>query len=154
MDIVAKHMEPDPGRGTDRRPDGTDLPAAAVGPLSYDGFLADRAGNHPEAPAVRHVHHGGVARMSLEDPDLLYHLFGVNAELLIDHAWGWEPCTLQDIRTYEPRSSSLGVRPGAPAALYGGKRPVSWVWEMADLLALDLTKKHRVTDQFGDDPGV
>ena len=57
---------------------------------------------------------GDIARCSLGKPsdyyneDLLYHMFGVNAELLIDHAWGWEPCTIADIKAYKPQSSSVG----------------------------------------------
>ena len=96
---------------------------------------------------------GDIARCSLGGPGdyynegLLYRLFGVNAELLIDHAWGWEPCTLQDIRTYEPRSSSLGSGQVLQQPCTAEKARLL-VWEMADLLALDLTKKHRVTDQL------
>lgn len=57
---------------------------------------------------------GDIARCSLGKPtdfyneDLLYRLFGINAELLIDHAWGWEPCTIADIKAYKPESSSIG----------------------------------------------
>lgn len=51
---------------------------------------------------------GDVARMSLVDEDLLYRLFGVNGELLIDHAWGWEPCTLEDIKKYTPKAPAWG----------------------------------------------
>lgn len=96
---------------------------------------------------------GDVARCSIGKPNeyynegLLYKLFGVNAELLIDHAWGWEPCTLQDIRTYEPRSSSLGSGQVLQQPCTAEKARLL-VWEMAELLALDLTKKHRVTDQL------
>ena len=49
---------------------------------------------------------GDVARMSVKAEDVLYRLFGVNAELLIDHAWGWEPVTIDDIKSYRPESSS------------------------------------------------
>lgn len=58
---------------------------------------------------------GDIARCSLGGPgeyyneNLLYKLFGVNAELLIDHAWGWEPCTIDEIKAYKPESSSLGA---------------------------------------------
>ena len=51
---------------------------------------------------------GDVARQSVRDEGLLYKLFGVNAELLIDHAWGWEPCTIADIKAYKPESNSIG----------------------------------------------
>ena len=51
---------------------------------------------------------GDVARRSVTDEDLLYKLFGKNAELLIDHAWGWEPCTVEAVKAYKPESNSLG----------------------------------------------
>lgn len=50
---------------------------------------------------------GDVARCSVDNEDLLYRLFGVNAELLIDHAWGWEPCTIKEIKAYKPSSNSV-----------------------------------------------
>ena len=52
---------------------------------------------------------GDVARCSETNEELLYHLFGKNAELLIDHAWGWEPCTMQDVKAYKPEKSSLSA---------------------------------------------
>ena len=51
---------------------------------------------------------GDVARCSVKNEDLLYKLFGKNAELLIDHAWGWEPCTVEAIKAYKPSTNSLG----------------------------------------------
>lgn len=79
--------------------------------------------------------------------DLLYKLFGVNAELLIDHAWGWEPCTIADIRAYRPenRSISSGQVLQTPYDHEKGKLVIR---EMADLLALDLVDKGLVTDQL------
>ena len=50
---------------------------------------------------------GDVARMSVQNEELLYRMFGVNAELLIDHAWGWEPCTIADIKNYKPENNSI-----------------------------------------------
>ncbi len=78
--------------------------------------------------------------------ELLYRLFGVNAELLIDHAWGWEPCTIADIKAYKPRSQSLGSgqvlhRP------YEAAEARIVVQEMIDALALDLIDKGLVCDQ-------
>ena len=96
---------------------------------------------------------GDVARCSLgkqgeaHSEELLYRLFGINAELLIDHAWGWEPCTIQDIKSYKPQTNSLC----SGQVLRG---PSSWdqarlvVKEMADQLALDLVEKGLVTDQI------
>ena len=96
---------------------------------------------------------GDIARCSLGKPyerfneDLLYKLFGVNAELIIDHAWGWEPCTIADIKAYRPQGSSLSQGqvlqepyPFAKARLVA--------LEMADSLVLDLVEKGLVTDQI------
>lgn len=90
---------------------------------------------------------GDVARCSIIDERLLYDQFGVNAELLIDHAWGWEPCTIADIKAYKPSSSSLGSgqvlhRP------YPFDQARLIVKEMADQLALDLLQKKLFTDQL------
>ena len=90
---------------------------------------------------------GDVARRSLTDEESLYREFGVNAELLIDHAWGWEPCTMADIKGYRPGASSLSsgqvlMRP------YKAREAALIVREMTDLLALDLVEKKLVTDQL------
>lgn len=96
---------------------------------------------------------GDIARCSLGAPgdfyneDLLYKMFGVNAELLIDHAWGWEPCTIAQIHAYRPRSSSLGsgqvlTRP------YSCSEARIVAREMAEHLALDLVDDRKTTDQM------
>jgi len=96
---------------------------------------------------------GDVARCSLgkagdfHNEDLLYKLFGVNAELLIDHAWGWEPCTISDIRGYKPESSSLGSGQVLHCA-YSTRGGRLITREMTDLLVLDLVDKGLVTDQM------
>ena len=96
---------------------------------------------------------GDIARCSLGKPtdyyneDLLYSLFGVNAELLIDHAWGWEPCTIADIKAYRPRSSSVGSGQVLHCA-YPFEKARLAAKEMADLLALDLVEKGLVTNQI------
>ena len=96
---------------------------------------------------------GDIARCSLGgkydyyNEDLLYKLFGVNAELLIDHAWGWEPCTIEDIKAYKPESSSIssGQVLQCPYDFEKGKLIVR---EMTDLLTLDLVDKGLVADQM------
>ena len=90
---------------------------------------------------------GDVARISLYNEDKLYKLFGVNAELLIDHAWGWEPCTIADIKAYRPESNSIssGQVLQEPYPFDKGRLIVS---EMTDLLVLDLVDKGLVTDQI------
>ena len=90
---------------------------------------------------------GDVARYSETHEDKLYKIFGVNAELLIDHAWGWEPCLIEHIKNYRPSENSLSngqvlTRP------YAYEETKIIVREMADHLALDLMSKGLVTDQI------
>ncbi len=90
---------------------------------------------------------GDIARTSIDDEELLYRLFGVNAELLIDHAWGFESCLMKHIKSYKPKSSSTGsgqvlMRP------YTHDEARLIVREMADVLSLDLVDKGLVTDQI------
>ena len=96
---------------------------------------------------------GDIARCSVGRPgdfyneELLYKMFGVNAELLIDHAWGYEPCTMAQIKAYRPESNSIGSGQVLHCPYdYTGTRLV--VREMADQLALDLAGKGLVTDQL------
>ncbi len=90
---------------------------------------------------------GDVARKSLEDEELLYKIFGVNAELLIDHAWGYEPTEIKDIKAYKPKINSIcsGQVLHCP---YNYEKTRLIVKEMADGLVLDLVKKNLVTDQI------
>ncbi|MBO7120629.1 MAG: DNA methylase [Bacteroidaceae bacterium] len=90
---------------------------------------------------------GKVARQSVTDEELLYRLFGVNAELLIDHAWGWEPCTIDLVKAYRPetRSMSSGQVLSEP---YTFEKARNVVMEMADAISLDLVEKRLLTDQL------
>lgn len=96
---------------------------------------------------------GDVARCSVGKPneyyneDLLYKLFGVNAELLIDHAWGWEPCTIADIKAYKPESNSIGSGQVLQYP-YDFEKAKLVVKEMTDALVLDLVEKGLVTNQL------
>ena len=96
---------------------------------------------------------GDIARCSLGKPgdyyneELLYRLFGVNAGLLIDHAWGWEPCTIADVKAYRPESSSLGSGQVLQQP-YTFEKARLVVREMTDLLVLELVEKGLVTDQM------
>ena len=96
---------------------------------------------------------GDVARCSLGNPNeyyneaLLYKLFGINAELLIDHAWGWEPATIAEIKAYKPQKNSLGSGQVLHCA-YTAEKAKLIVKEMTDLLVLDLVDKKLVTDQM------
>ena len=96
---------------------------------------------------------GDIARCSLGKPEeyyneeLLYRLFGINAELLIDHAWGWEPCTIADIKAYKPEAKSISSGQVLKCPYPCGKARLI-VQEMTDLLVLELVEKGYVTDQL------
>lgn len=96
---------------------------------------------------------GDVARCSIGkdtdyyNEDLLYKLFGINAELLIDHAWGWEPCTIADIKSYKPENNSISSGQVLQCP-YDFEKARLVVREMTDLLVLDLVKKGLATDQM------
>ena len=153
MDIVAKHI----------RPDKDGVRVAQLDEVSYRRLLWTHRpltdfwrvgpGYARKLEANGLFTMGDVARCSLggkgdfHNEDLLYKLFGVNAELLIDHAWGWEPCTIADVKAYKPESSSIGSGQvlQRPYDFAGGKLITR---EMTDLLVLDLVDKHLVTDQI------
>lgn len=96
---------------------------------------------------------GDIARCSIGKPsdlhneNLLYKLFGINAELLIDHAWGWEPCTIADIKSYKPSSKSTGSGQ-VLSSPYCFQKAKLVAHEMAEQLVLDLVKKELVTNQM------
>ncbi len=79
--------------------------------------------------------------------DMLYKEFGINAELLIDHAWGWEPCTIADIKAYKPESTSMTIGQVLTCP-YNFEKGELIVREMAEQLSLDLVSKRLVTDQI------
>ena len=87
---------------------------------------------------------GDIARLSLRDEGLLYKAFGINAELLIDHAWGWEPARIRDIKAYRPVSGSLSSGQVLSEAC-DVKNARLIVREMTELLTLDLVRKKLVT---------
>ena len=90
---------------------------------------------------------GDVARMSVIDEDLLYRLFGINAELLIDHAWGIEPVTMQDIKNYRPDAHSLSTGQVLPRPYAFDEARVVFM-EMIDQLVYDMVKKEIVSSHF------
>ena len=147
MDIWAKRVQPDA--------DGVRI--AGLDEMSYRRNLWEhrpltdfwRVGNGYAKKLEAHgmFTMGDIARRSLTDEDLLYKLFGVNAELLIDHAWGWEPVTMADVKAYQPESKSIGSGQVLQCP-YSYDKARLVVREMADQLALDLVDKGLVTDQL------
>ena len=90
---------------------------------------------------------GKIARCSLENEELLYKLFGVNAELLIDHAWGWEPCTMAAVKAYKPETNCLSNGQVLSTG-YEAKKARVVAREMADEMALKMVAHHLVADQL------
>lgn len=90
---------------------------------------------------------GDVARCSIENEDLLYKLFGVNAEILIDHAWGYEPCSIKDIKQYKPEKSSISSGQVLHSP-YNYEKTKLIIKEMAESISLDLVSKNLVTNQL------
>ena len=147
MDIVAKHLPPDA--------DGVRI--AELDEQSYRRQLWThtpltdfwRVGRGISRKLQAHGMNtmGDVARRSLTDEEELYRLFGINAELLIDHAWGWEPCTMAQIKAYRPEVNSLSSGQVLTEPYTFAKARVV-VREMAEAVALDLVDKHLVADQL------
>lgn len=88
-----------------------------------------------------------IARMSINNEDFLFKLFGVNAELLIDHAWGYEPCTLEAVKKYKPATNSLSSQQ-VLSTPYDYKKARLIVREMTELLVLNIVEKRLVTNQI------
>ena len=90
---------------------------------------------------------GDIARCSLENENKLFQLFGINAELLIDHAWGWEPCSIKEVKRYKPMSKSLS-KGQVLFHPYVYEKAKIIVKEMIELLILEMVEKNLVTDQL------
>ena len=90
---------------------------------------------------------GKVARCSIENEELLYNLFGINAELLIDHAWGWEPVGMKEVKAYKPETNSISSGQVLSVG-YEYKKALVVAQEMADDISLNLVKHNLVADQI------
>ncbi len=147
MDIVAKH----------KKPNDKGVRIACLDEMMYRKLLWNhtpltdfwRVGNGYSNRLERHNIYtmGDIAKCSVENEELLYKLFGINAELLIDHAWGWEPSTIEDVKLYKPSSNSISSGQVLPDP-YDYKQTELIVKEMTDLLTLELVSKKLVTDQI------
>ncbi len=147
MDITAKHIPADK--------DGVRI--AELDEMSYRRLLWDhrpltdfwRVGKGIAKKLEQNYMYtmGDVARCSVYNEDLLYKLFGINAELLIDHAWGWEPCTIADIKAYKPATNCLSSGQVLHCPYDFDKTKIV-LKEMLEALSLDLVEKKLVTDQI------
>ena len=152
MDIVAKHTEPDASGVRIAELDELSYRRTLWGHRPLTDFWRVGRGYARKLEARGIFTMGDIARCSLEREDLLYRLFGVNAELLIDHAWGWEPCTISDIKAYRPSASSLGSGQVLQEP-YPAEKARVIVREMTDLLALELVEKGLAASQLVLDVG-
>lgn len=147
MDIVAKHMPADK--------DGVRI--AELDEKSYREKLWDhrpltdfwRCGKGIVSKLAMYGIEtmGQIARLSVKNEEVLYELFGVNAELLIDHSWGWEPCTMDYVKSYRPETNSLSSGQVLHEPYTFSKARVV-IKEMADAVSMDLLDKGLVTDQL------
>ncbi len=146
MDIEAKHSPPDK--------DGVRI--ASLDEMSYrrkywthrplTDFWRIGHGTVQRLEKLQLYTLGDVARRSVQNEESLYKAFGVNAELLIDHAWGWEPCTLEHIKAYKPHDNSISSGQVLPRP-YSFEQAAVIVREMTDQLVMDLVERRLVTDQ-------
>ena len=146
MDIVAKHMPPDENGVRIAELDEQSYREQLWTHRPITDFWRIGGGYAKSLARYGMFTMGDVARMSLNNEELLYKLFGVNAELLIDHAWGWEPCTMREIKSYTPRAKSLSLGQVLREP-YDFEKARLIIMEMTELLTLDLVKKGLVTDQ-------
>ena len=147
MDIVAKHV----------KPNKNGVRIAGLDEMTYRKYLWThtpitdfwRVGKGYQKRLEKNGIYtmGDVAKTSIKNEELLYKLFGVNAELLIDHSWGYEPCTIKDIKKYKPESNSLSSGQVLHCP-YNAEKTKLIVKEMTELLALELVEKKLVTDQL------
>lgn len=147
MDIVAKHVEPD----------ASGVRIAELDELTYRRLLWNhkpitdfwRIGGGIAKRLEKNGLYtmGDIARISIHNEDLLYKMIGIDAELLIDHAWGYEPCTMKEIKSYKPSTNSISSGQVLQHP-YDFSQTRIVVQEMTDLLVLDLVEKGLVTDSL------
>ena len=153
MDIVAKHVRPDEDGVRIAELDEASYRKKLWSHQPLTDFWRVGKGYAKKLQEIGLYTMGDIARCSIGNAneyyneDLLYRMFGINAELLIDHAWGWEPCRIADVKAYKPESNSIGSGQvlHCPYTFEQGRLIVK---EMADLLALELFSKGLVTDQM------
>ena len=153
MDIVAKHMPSDEHGARIAELDELSYRKQLWNHKPITDFWRVGRGYAKKLAAYGIYTMGDVARCSIGkesdfyNEDLLYRLFGINAELLIDHAWGWEPVEMSDIKSYKPENNSICSGMVLQCA-YTTEQARLVMREMTDLMSLDLVEKGMVTDQI------
>lgn len=147
MDIEAKHLQADKNGVRIAELDEMSYRRSLWSHRPLTDFWRVGSGYAKKLEANGMFTMGDVARRSVTDEGTLYKLFGINAELLIDHAWGWEPCTIAEIKAYKPSTNSISSGQVLHCP-YSFEKAKLITREMADMLALDLVDKGLVTDQI------
>lgn len=153
MDIVAKHVEADEDGMRIAQLDEKTYRRLLWSHTPITDFWGVGRGYADKLNKVGIYTMGDVARCSLGkqnefyNEELLYKMFGINAELLIDHAWGYEPCTIADVKAYKPENNSISSGQVLHCP-YDYEKARLIVCEMTDLLVLDMVDKHLMTDQI------
>ena len=153
MDIVAKHIEPDKNGVRIAKLDEMSYRRLLWNHRPITDFWRVGRGYSKKLEKIGLYTMGDIARCSIGKPtdyyneELLYKLFGINAELLIDHAWGYEPCTMEDVKTYKPETNSISSGQVLHCPYEFDKARLV-VKEMTDLMVLDLVDKGLVTNQI------
>ena len=147
MDIVAKHT----------KPDKYGVRIAGLDEIAYRKYLWNHKPLTDFWRVGKGISHklekngiytmGDIARQSIKDEEKIYKLFGINAELLIDHSWGYEPCTIDSIKSYKPVTNSLSSGQVLKEP-YNYDQTKLIIKEMAELLSLDLVKKNLITSKL------
>ena len=153
MDIVAKHIEPDKNGVRIAKLDEMSYRRLLWNHKPLTDFWRVGRGYSKKSEKIGLYTMGDIARCSIGkstdyyNEELLYKLFGINAELLIDHAWGYEPCTMEDVKAYKPETNSISSGQVLHCPYEFDKARLV-VKEMIDLMALDLVDKGLVTNQI------
>ena len=147
MDIVAKHKEPDENGVRIASLDEINYRKELWNHRPLTDFWRIGPGIARKLEAIGIFTVGDIAAISVNNSAMFYKMFGKNTELLIDHSWGYEPCTIADIKAYKPQRNSLGSgqvlhRP------YNNKEALLITREMTDMLVLDLVEKKLLTNQI------
>ncbi len=147
MDIVAKHIEPNKDGVRIAYLDEMKYRKLLWAHMPLKDFWRVGKGYCKKLEENGMYTMGDIARMSINNENLLYKLFGVNAELLIDHAWGYEPCTINDIKNYKPQSNCLtsGQVLHCPYTFSKARLVLK---EMIESLSLNLVEKGLITDRI------
>ena len=147
MDIVAKKMPPDKDGVRIAELDEMSFREKLWGHEPITDFWQIGSGIARRLEALHITNMGQLALCSEYNEDILYKTFGVKAELIIDHAWGWEPCTIAAIKAYRPENHSLS-QGQVLSKPYSAEKAKLIVREMTDQLVLDMVRKRVVADQI------